>query len=536
VAPINPSKIIWIYFGRMRVPTTANCRAAVLVLPALLILAGCAVGPNYNAPKPVMPATFSEASLSVISSNSVIAGTNEDWWLVLKDPTLDDLMQEAIHSAPDLAEADARLREVRAQRGIVTADQLPVFNANANYDRTHGSENVPVGVPPGGLGPGEDSDLWQAGFDSSWEIDVFGGVRRKVESANASYQAAIEDRRDVVLSLLAEVARNYVELRCEQQQLKIIQNSLSIQKDVLALTQSSFAAGLRSSRDVSDAKAQFYATESQIPILVADEHASIYRIGVLIGRRPEDMFSELVEPKLTQIIIPNVPVGLPSDLLRRRPDIRAAERRLAAANAEIGAAKADLYPHFYLTGIAGLESLNLGSFGNIASGYYSVGPEITWKIFDAGKVRAKVLGERARTDLAAAVYQQTVLAALQEVETSLSSYGQQQIRRNSIVEEMAAEQHSLRLSRQLYNHGVEDFFSVLDAERVLNNSEFELTASDRDTALALISLYKSLGGGWETADLTTNAANREATHKLNNLQAGSGVRSDLVPAVNAMNN
>jgi outer membrane protein, multidrug efflux system len=246
------------------------------------------------------------------------------------------------------------------------------------------------------------------------------------------------------------------------------------------------------------AQANVSAAEAQIPALIRDGRAYIYLIGVLIGRNPEELLAELDEPQSIRVVVPpDVPVGLPSDLLRRRPDIRAAERRMAAETAKIGVAKADLYPHFFLTGITGLESLNFGSFFNTASGYYSVGPGITWKVFDASKVRSAVLMERARTDQSAAAYQTTVLNALKEVETALVFYAQAHVRHHSLADEAAADRKALELSRQLYNRGVEDFFVVLDAERTLNSTENELAVSDKETAVALVSLYKSLGGCWK---------------------------------------
>ena len=417
----------------------------------MFILTGCTVGPQYSVPKPAMPASFSEHLVSAPTTDTDIV-VAEKWWFVFNDATLNKLMQEAVRSAPDLAIANARVREARALRHFFKADQFPTIDAGGTYARTHGSLNVPIGVPPGGLGPGQNSDLWQAGFDASWEVDIFGGVRRKVESADASYQVAVESMRDVALTLFAEISRNYIELRSTQRRLAITRNNLSIQRDSLSLIQSKFNAGLSSSQDVSKAQADVAAAEAQIPALVTDEHASIYLIGVLVGRNPEELLAELDEPQsLQNVVAPDVPTGLPSDLLRRRPDIRAAERRVAAQNAKIGVARADLYPHFYLTGIAGLESLSSGTFLNAASRYYSVGPEITWKVFDASKVRSEVLIERARTDQAAAAYQATVFNALKEVETALVSYAQAQIRRDSLAGEVAADRKTLELLRQLYN-------------------------------------------------------------------------------------
>lgn len=484
-----------------RVPSlksAARFRCAATLVAPWLILTGCAVGPDYQTPQPALPAHFSEPVSSSTATNSPMVPV-DDWWTIFQDKTLDALMQEAARSAPDLAMADARIREARALRRLAYADQYPTVNAGGLYNRNHGSLNVPIGVPPGGLGPDENSDLWQAGFDASWEIDVFGGIRRQVQSANAAYQAELASRQNVALTLYAEIARNYVDLRSTQKQLAVLQDNLSVQTTASSLVQSRFNAGLSSSRDLSAARADVSAIEARIPPLVTDEHAAIYRIAVLVGRNPGDLLSELSASSPIQTVAPpDVPVGLPSDLLRRRPDISVAERQLAAATARIGAAKADLYPHFYLTGLAGLESLNFNSFFNAASGYYSVGPDITWKVFDAGKVRAKVLAERARTDEAAVAYQTTVLNALKEVETALVSYAEAKVRRDSLAREIDADRTNLELAKQLYNRGVEDFFTVLDAEKTMDSADYELAGSDQETGTSLIALYKSLGGGWKT--------------------------------------
>ncbi len=470
--------------------------AALMTVP-LLILTGCTVGSDYQSPKPSLPAKFSEPAASGTLNNSTSVPLDK-WWTAFQDQSLDALMSEASSHAPNLAMADARIREARALRRIANADKYPTLDASGFYSRNHGSLNVPIGIPPGGLGPEQDSDLWDAGFDASWEIDVFGSIKRRVESATAALQAELAARQDIALSLFAEIARNYIELRSLQRQLSIIRDDLSVQSTTLSLVQAQFAAGLSSSRDVASAKANVSSAEALIPPLISDQHAAIYRIAVLIGRNPEDLLAELSVSSSNQTVAaPDVPVGLPSDLLRRRPDIVVAERQLAAATARIGAAKADLYPHFYLTGLAGLESLNFGSLFNIASGYYDVGPGITWKVFDAGKIRAQVLAERARTDEAAAAYQTTVLNALKEVETALVAYGQAKARHDSLASEIAADRTNLDLAHQLYDRGIEDFFPVLDAENNLDTAEYDLAASDRETDTSLIALYKSLGGGWE---------------------------------------
>lgn len=484
-----------------RLPELVLPRRTLLALAswAAALLGGCTVGPDYKAPTAAMPATYAEHTPAAAVSAPTPA-TPDAWWRNFGDPVLDRLDEEALQSAPDLAAAEARVREARALRGVAGAAEFPEVDAGAGYARTHGSANVPVGVPPGGLGPGIDGNLYQVGFDASWEIDIFGGTRRSIESANASYQASVDERGDVVLTLLAEVSRNYIELRGAQRRLAVAEDNLAIQQDALSLTQSQFNAGLASRLDVLRAQAEVSDTQSVIPDLETDKRAAIYRIGALVGRPPEDLLAELDAPQPIPSPVSDVPIGLPSDLLKRRPDIRAAERRLAAANARIGVATADLYPHFSLTGVAGLESLDASTFLTAPSRYLSIGPNITWLVFDAGKVRFTIQAEQARTDEAAAVYQRTVLDALRDVETALVSYGQSRVRRERLTAETSADRDAVTVAKKLYSQGLEDFLSVLDAERSLYAADDKLAQTDRDSDLALVTLYKSLGGGWQAGD------------------------------------
>ena len=276
------------------------------------------------------------------------------------------------------------MKRGRFRASPVPAATLPPMR-RANMRATWGARTSRPGVPPGGLGPGIHSNLWQAGFDASWEIDIFGGIRRNVEAPNANYQAAAEDRADVTLTLLAEVARDYIDLRGAQRRIEVAQKNLAIERDLRALTQSLLAAGLAPRQDLLRAEAQVRDIQAAIPEFETDERAAAYRIAALIGRPFTEVSAELSVPRPIPQSASEVPVGLPSELLKRRPDVRAAERRIAAANARIGIAQADLYPHFSLTGVAGLESLYFSSFGNASSGYYQIGPGITWRIFDAGK-------------------------------------------------------------------------------------------------------------------------------------------------------
>jgi outer membrane protein, multidrug efflux system len=475
--------------------------ALALALAGLgLLIAGCkAVGPDYVAPKPSVPPSFAAAP----GRNSGQAGEapfiDEAWWKNFGDSDLDALIAQALKSAPDLAGAQARVREARALQGIAGAGRYPTADATGEYTRNLGSDNVPTGVPPGGLGPGIHSNLWQAGFDASWEIDIFGSIRRNIEAANANYQAVAEDRADVTLTLLAEVARDYIELRGAQRRIEVAQKNLAIDRDLRALTQSLLTAGLAPQQDLLRAEAQVRDIQAAIPTFETDERAAAYRIAALISRPAGEVSAELSVPRPIPQSVAEVPVGLPSELLKRRPDVRAAERRIAAANARIGVAQADLYPHFSLTGVAGLESLYFSSFGNGSSGYYQIGPGVTWRIFDAGRIRFEVQAESARSAAASAVYERSVQDAFRDVETALVSYANTKVRRNELAAESTADAEATDIAKLLYARGVESFLPVLDAERSLYATDDALAQSERDSAIALIALYKSLGGGWPSA-------------------------------------
>lgn len=480
--------------------------SCLVLLPGLsLLVSACiTVGPDYVPPKPQVLARFAEVPASEDARS--LQPADDAWWKNFGDPVLENLLKQALESAPDIAEAQARVREARALSGFAGAGNFPIVDGVGSGTRNLGSENVPTGVPPGGLGPGVHSNFWQAGFDASWEIDVFGGVRRGIEAAQANYQAVTEDRADVVLTLLAEAARDYVELRGAQRRIEVARRDLAIEQDLQTLTQSLLSAGLAPQQDVLRAQAQVAYIEAVIPALKSDERAAAYRIAALTGRSFPETVAALSVPGPIPHAVSEVPVGLPSDLLQRRPDVRAAERRIAAANARIGVAKADLYPHFSLTGVAGFESLNLSSFASASSGYYQIGPGISWRIFDAGRIRFQVLAESARTDAATTAYQKSVLDAFRDVETALVAYADTQVRRDKLAAESAADGDATRIAMLLYERGVESFLPVLDAERALYAADDELAQSERDTALALIALYKSLGGGWRAASAEVNAA------------------------------
>jgi NodT family efflux transporter outer membrane factor (OMF) lipoprotein len=345
-----------------------------------------------------------------------------------------------------------------------------------------------------------ENNVYQAGFDASWEIDVFGGKRRAKEAAGAQVAASEFDRRDVLVSLLGEVARNYVELRGYQQRLVIANENIVAQEKTLAITRDRFQKGLASDLDVQQASTVLATTRADVPTLERSIAASIHRLEVLLGQQAGTLETELAQASPIPAQPPLVPVGLPSELLLRRPDIRRAERQLAAATANIGVAKADLFPKFYLTGSAGYESISASDWFAGASRLWSVGPTVQWRIFDAGRIRARVKAQDARQEEALASYEQTVLTAFEEVENGLVAYAKEQTRRRSLQEAVTSSQKSLDTANKLYANGLADFLRVLDAERSLYQAQDALAQSDRTVSANLVSLYKALGGGWECTE------------------------------------
>jgi outer membrane protein, multidrug efflux system len=388
------------------------------------------------------------------------------------------------------------VREARAQRGIAEADYYPQVDATGSATRQRASQNA-FGTGSGVPVSGGTSNLFQAGFDASWELDVFGGVRRSVEAANADVQAAVEDRRNTLVTLLAEVARNYVELRGLQRQIAITNENINSQQQTVELTQTRFQAGIANDLDVARAQAQVANTRAVLPTLLNQRDAAIHRLGVLVAQPPGALRAELEIDKPMPPIPAAIPVGLPSDLLRRRPDVRRAERELAASTARIGVATSDLFPKFSLTGSLGLQSRKAGDLGDSDSRYWSIGPSVRWPIFDAGRIRANIRVQNAVQEQAAANYERTVLTSLEEVENSLSSYYKEQDRRGQLAQSVSASQRAVDLANQLYTRGLIDFLSVLESQRTLYAAQDQLSQSDRAVAANLVGLYKALGGGWD---------------------------------------
>lgn len=463
------------------------CRAAV----SLLLITGCTIGPNYHKPALNVPQYWTEP-LAGGETNGAANLTN--WWTSFSDPQLDSLVQRAISSNLQLRIAEARVREARAQRGVVAAGLWPSADTPVSYTYNRISQNYFFPLPPG---TPLVYNWYQAGFDASWELDVFGGVRRNVQAANADIASAEFNRRDVLVTLLAELARNYFEARSLQQRLVIIHRNIDAQKSLVDLTTQRYRAGVTSELDLQQATALLADTQAEVPTLETGLDNAIHRIAVLLAQPPGALTSELQQAAPIPIPPPQVPVGLPSDLLQRRPDVERTEQQLVAATARIGVAKADLFPHFSLTGDAGLQSVSLGSWFNPSSGFWTVGPTVTWKIFDAGRIRANIRVQNAREEQALATYEQTVLGAFEDTENALGSYAREQVRYRSLQDSVTAQRAALKLSQNLYGNGLVDFLNVLEAERSLYQAEDALVQSQGAISENLVALYKALGGGWE---------------------------------------
>ncbi len=378
------------------------------------------------------------------------------------------------------------MRQARAVRGVAVGGLWPAVTASSGYQRMN-----KAGITQG------DQDLYQAGLDAVWELDLFGGLRRNVESANATIQAAIENIRDVQVSLIAEVALNYIQLRGYQQEIVIAQNNLKAQQQTAEITHKRLKVGFASALDVANADANVATTESQIPVFETAARQSIYALSLLLARLPGDLVEQLSPPGNLPTVPAQVPAGLPSDLLRRRPDIRASEAQLHAATAQIGVAISDFFPKFSLTGSVNWQSNLLSTWWTDASRSFSVGPAMTWPIFQGGAIASNVRLQEALRDQAFITYRKTVLAAFQDVENALIAFAKEQEHHQAINEAVVANRKAVDLSLQLYTEGLTDFLNVLNAQRSLYASEDALVQSERSIATDLIALYKALGGGWE---------------------------------------
>jgi NodT family efflux transporter outer membrane factor (OMF) lipoprotein len=500
------------------------------------MLAGCMTGPDYARPDIVTPDDWvSEHGQGITAGEADVTA----WWAQLKDPVLDGLIARAVDGSFDLRLARTRVREARAARGIEASSLLPNVGFDASATRSRSPEQsfdsgppVSGGISfgPGGLSrtitvrgrdatisqtasaagtttgitlspsggtPDRTDDLFRAGFDASWELDVFGGNRRGVEAADAELEAAEAAERDVLVSLIAEVALNYIDLRAAQQRLAITQRNIEAQAGTVELTAARYDAGISSELDAVRAEALLATFQGQVPLLEQQVASAIYRLGLLAGGPPGTLLEELEPAGPLPGAPESVPVGLPTDLLRRRPDIRVAERQLAAQNARIGVAMAERYPRFFLTGGVTGQSDMLGSVANAGNLLGSFGPRVNWPLFQGGRIRANIEVQNARQEGALLRYEQTVMGALGDVEHALVAFNKEQVYRRTLERAVAANQRSVQLANERYTRGLEGFLNVLQAQRDLFTTEDQLVQSESIVLANLVALYKALGGGWD---------------------------------------
>lgn len=482
---------------------TEIMRGIALMGAVCLVVAGCAVGPDYQRPQTEVPAAWEGVAPPTPSEPSVATARPAvlvEWWKAFDDPTLTSLVERAISANLDMRLAEARVRQARAARGVAAAGLWPTVNASATYQRSlsGGARGSSITTTTGTRSRNlEEVDLFQDGLDAAWELDIFGGVRRNIEASQADLQAAVEDRRDVLVSLIGELGTDYINLRGFQQQIAIARKNLEAQEHTAEITRRRHDVGFASGLDVANAVAQVATTRSQIPVLESSARAAIYSLSILLGGEPAFLLKELDTEGPIPPTPPEVPVGLPSDLLRRRPDIRRAEAQIHAATARIGVATADLFPKFSLTGSFGYSGNTASSLTHWENRFWAFGPTATWSIFDAGAIRWNIEVQNAIQEQTLLTYQQTVLTALKDVETALIAYAKEQEHRMILAEAVTNNQKAVDLSLKLYTAGRIDFLNVLNAQRSLYISEDALVQSVRNVSGDLIALYKALGGGWE---------------------------------------
>lgn len=466
---------------------TGRFGTCLLVTAAVVLLAGCAaVGPDYRPPETSYPGMWNTELQDGLVLRQADPGELAQWWDTLDDPVLSSLMSRAVQGSLDLKEASSRVREARARRVSAGSGLFPSLGSSGSLQRTG----------DGNSSGGSDRTLYAAGFDAAWELDIFGGTRRAMEAAEADLSAVLEGRNDTLVTLTAEVALNYVELRTFQARLDAAQSSLDIQEETYRLELSRVQSGMSDALSLQQARSNLESTRARIPALRASLEEAKNRLAVLLGERPGAVHPELAEHRLVPVIPPEVPVDAPADVLRRRPDVRRAERELAVQSALVGVAVSELYPKITLGGSIGLSALSAGDLLTAGSRSYSYGPRISLPIFSAGSIRANIEARSAMQEQALIRYEAAVLTALEEVENVLVAYAKEQERRSFLVEAERAARDASELAEHKYNAGITDFTVLLDTQRSLLSARDELAQSDGAVTSNLVRLYKALGGGW----------------------------------------
>lgn len=468
-------------------------RRGAVVLLAALAAAGCAVGPDYHKPQSA-PVTLASPEQARFSADRL----QRDWWKQLQDPQLDRLIELALARNLDIRIAQARLAESRAALDEKQLDQLPAVTLGGGYERSLSQANA-------GAGQRNLAQSYRAGFDATWELDLFGRLRRAAEGAAARSEAQAADLAQTRIVVAAEVARNYFELRGAEQRLAVARANLDSQRDSLRVIQAMVTAGRGDEGDLASARAELETVQASVPVQIAARRLAQYRIAVLAGLRPVEL-GELDGDRVLPPLDTRLPIGDVSALLSRRPDVLAAERNMAAANADVGVATAELYPRIDLGGFLGFVALRGADFGSSASRAFSVAANANWLAFHLPTALARKRGAVARSDGAVASYEQTVLRAVEELESALTEYGQTQQRLGSLAQAAVHSGRAAELAQLRYREGSAPYLTVLDAQRTLLRAQDAVAVAETESYTRLIALYKALGGGWEAPEAAPQAA------------------------------
>jgi len=452
------------------------------LIVALLLLSGCAVGPDYVSPQVKQDLANWEQSLEAGFKTS--EAELPQWWKNLDDTRLNQLVMLALENNLDLAQSRSRIREARAQRNIAAAAGIPSLSARATT-QSQKSGDTPTG------------SLYSSGFDAAWELDVFGRVKRSIEASSADLDAKVESLRDVQVSLLSELALNFIDVRSFQNRLRLAEANVELQEKTYSMVKNRLDLGLATILDIREAESNLANNKAQIPQIKTGLSRAMHRIAVLVGQKPGKLNQSLAEPGVIPMAPPEIPIGIPADLLRRRPDIRMAERELAAQTARVGVAIAELYPRFTLSGALSFQATDSANLFTTLSRALSFGPSLQWNIFSGGSIRNNITVQNERQKQALLRYEKSILTALEEVENGMVAYARELDRRENMLTAAVASRESVRLAESMYKDGLTDFSRVLDAQRNLFTHEDQLADSDAEVTRNLIRLYKALGGGWK---------------------------------------
>lgn len=497
--------------------TRASTRAPLLAVAAATLLAGCVVGPDFHRPETTVPAAWAAASApgadQAPSRPVPRAYDGRLWWSVFQDPVLDGLVDEAMRQNLDLQAAALRIEEARAQRGAAAAAGRPSVSGNAVAGRERASENGLTSAlsgggasSGGGAAPSPLSDLYQVGFDATWELDLWGKARRGVEAADANIESAQQARGDAAISLTAEVARTYLALRGAQRQRAIALADIDDQRRLLALAESRSRNGFASKADAVRQQAQLSASQAQLPPIEQDIDQAANRLALLLALPPGALHERLGDaPPPEARLPPEVPVGLPGDLLRRRPDVLRREADLHAATAKVGQAQAQLFPSIELGAFGGLQSVHADTLTDWASRFWAGGLQVSIPIFQGGKLKAQILTADAQMREAALNYRGTVLSAYHDANNALVAYAEEQRHASALARQLADARRSSDLMQARWRGGFVSMIEVIDAQRSVHQAEQQALQSTVSASTDLVALYKALGGDWNAGAAQASA-------------------------------